>query len=127
MTPQRNVSNVVKFMFSFQNTVKLYHWQTKVYARHIAADNLLVKMSELIDQFIEIYVGKKGRLTTSRLLDIEVKTNTDSSIIDYLKHVRTFLTDQLPKIFHKDDMDLLNVRDEMLAHVNQALYLFQLK
>ena len=127
MSNNRSVNNIVKFMFTFQNTIKLYHWQTKVYARHIAADNLVSKMTELIDQFVEIYIGKMGRLTTAQTLEIEIKTHTDKTIINYLKQARTFLTDQLPKSFHKNDLDLMNVRDEMLAHINQVLYLFTLE
>lgn len=114
-------------MFQFQHTVKLYHWQTKVYARHIAADHLLNKMSDLIDQYIEIYIGKNGRLEAVRKMDLEIRMHTDASIIKYLEGCRGFLTDVLPKHFGKKDSDFENIRDEMLVHINQALYLFTLE
>ncbi len=118
---------IIQFMFQFQHTVKLYHWQTKVYARHIAADHLLNKMTDLIDQYIEIYIGKKGRLDAIRKMDLEVRMHTDVSIIKYLEGCRGFLTDVLPKHLGKNDSDLVNIRDEMLVHINQALYLFTFK
>jgi hypothetical protein len=37
-----------------------------------------------------------------------------------------WLTHQLPKYLKKDDTDLLNIRDEILAHLNQARFLFTL-
>ena len=114
---------IIQFMFQFQHTVKLYHWQTKVYARHIAADDLLNKMTDLIDQYIEVYIGKKGRLDGIRKMDLEIRMHTDASIIKYLEKCRGFLTDILPK----NDSDLVSIRDEMLVHINQALYLFTLK
>ena len=117
----------IQFMFQFQHTVKLYHWQTKVYARHIAADHLLNKMTDLIDQYIEIYIGKNGRLEAIRKMDLEIRMHTDASIIKYLEECRGFLTDILPKYFGKNDTDLVNIRDEMLVHINQALYLFTLE
>ena len=114
---------IIQFMFQFQHTVKLYHWQTKIYARHIASDHLLNKMADLIDQYIEIYIGKNGRLDAVRKMDLVIHMHTDASIIKYLEECRKFLTKELPK----QDSDLVNIRDEMLVHINQTLYLFTLE
>ena len=51
-----------KFFFSIQINLKLYHWQTNSYARHIATDSILTKIDPLIDTFIEIYQGKFGKI-----------------------------------------------------------------
>ena len=40
---------------------------------------------------------------------------------------RTWLISEFPKHVGKDETDILNLRDELLAAVNRLLYLFTLK
>ena len=51
----------IHFFLQLRNQIKLYHWQTRVYARHIATDQILEKLEKNIDSFVEIYIGKYGR------------------------------------------------------------------
>ena len=48
---------IIKVFFNMTSMIKLYHWQTKIYARHKATDNLHSELLSSIDKFIEVYMG----------------------------------------------------------------------
>jgi DNA-binding ferritin-like protein len=117
-------SHIVKIFIEMLNMVKLYHWKTRSYAQHKATDELYEKMNEHIDKFVEVLLGKDGTRiqmmqTKISLLDPHNIDNFKERIFEY----REFLVD-LNLIFNKtSDSDLLNIRDEILADINQFLYL----
>ena len=121
-TPDK--SHIVKIFIEMLNMVKLYHWKTRSYAQHKATDDLYEKMNEHIDKFVEVLLGKDGTRiqmmqTKISLLDPHNIDNFKERIFEY----REFLVD-LNLIFNKTtDSDLLNIRDEILADINQFLYL----
>jgi hypothetical protein len=55
------MSNIIRFFFDLHVNLKLYHWQTTSYARHIASDKAVDKIIERADRFIEVYIGKYNR------------------------------------------------------------------
>ena len=115
-------------LFGFRDQMKLYHWQTLSHARHVASDDFVTNLTAFIDQFIEVYQGKYGRIKLGKVSSIRLDDIDDDSIIDYLKKYRNYLTFTLSGSLHQmKDTDLLNIRDEMLADVNKTLYLFSLK
>jgi hypothetical protein len=121
------MSQLVLFFFQLQTQLKLYHWQTGSYARHKASDSLVDTLLELSDKFMEVYIGKYGRPSLSdKDASITLKNLNDTQIVPYVKRCITFLMDELPKMVHKKDHDLLSIRDDMLMEMNQALYLFTL-
>jgi DNA-binding ferritin-like protein len=116
---------VIHKMLEMINVVKLYHWQTQSYSVHKATDKLYEKLDGNIDRFVEVYLGKEG----SRIK----KWDNEMSIIQYNRkkdfksrmfEYREFLTDLSNKFDEKKDSDLLSIRDEILADINQFLYLF---
>jgi DNA-binding ferritin-like protein len=119
-------STIVRTFLDMLNTIKLYHWRTQSYAEHKATDELYAELNENIDTFVEILLGKDQ----SRVTMVEErcrKFNEAKSTYDIKSRVdeyRRFLSYDLDKIFvPKIDSDLLNVRDEILGHLNQFLYL----
>jgi hypothetical protein len=119
------MSQLVHFVLDLQANMKLYHWMTKSFARHKASDNLVDKISELGDQFVEVYIGKYGRPTLAKKdTNIRLTKYDDNSVVKYLDNSIDFLVKELPKFLKKDDMDLLNIRDEMVGALNQTKYLF---
>jgi DNA-binding ferritin-like protein len=117
-------SRIVQTFLEMLNTVKLYHWKTHSYAQHKATDELYSKLNENIDTFVEILLGKEeSRIKMvekrSRLIDSQNTSDFKSRIYEY----REFLIDISKYFDAKRDTDLLNVRDEILGHINQFLYL----
>ena len=117
-------SHLVKVFLELLNMVKLYHWKTHSYSVHKATDELYSRLNEHIDKFIEVLLGKdqsRIRMLEKRidLIDVEEKTQFQDRIFEY----RKFLTELDIFFDKKKDMDLLNIRDEVLADINQFLYL----
>ena len=100
---------------------------TTKYPRHIASDKLFSELSELVDQFIEVYIGKYGRPQIGEF-DIKIINLTDKSIIEFLNMaIKKIIEDFPDKINPTLDTDLLNIRDEIVGAINRTLYLFTLE
>jgi len=117
----------IQFFFTMREQIKLYHWQTKVYSRHKATDNVIEALDGSIDKYVEVYMGKYGRMKmTSSTASVSVKNLSETSVINFIKRCILYLNTELVKKLKENDTDLINVRDEMLGELNQLLYLFTL-
>ena len=117
----------MSFLSSFlkiANQLKVYHWQTTSYAEHKAFGKAYEQLEPLIDSFIEIYISKTGRPTMPTKYELQVNSYTDQYDI-FLKGCIQFLVG-LGADLSQEDTDLLNIRDEMLATINQLRYLLSL-
>jgi len=121
------MSGFIKFFFSLQLNLKLYHWMTTKHPRHLASDKLFSDLADLVDQFIEVYIGKYQRPQINEF-DIKVINLSDKTIIEFLNLVIKKLSGDFPdKINLTMDTDLLNIRDEIIGAINRTLYLFSLE
>ena len=115
-------------MMTLRDQVKLYHWQTMAYPRHVATDELVTKLDANIDQFVEVYVGKYGRPKLSgQTSTIRLRNHSDKEATNLLKEAVDWLSNDLSRRLKKTDTDLLNIRDTIVADLNQTLYLFTFK
>jgi hypothetical protein len=117
--------DIVTAMLTIRNQVKLYHWQTKSFARHKATDDLTATLDTLIDSFVESYMGKYGRPSVRG--SITLHNFSESAARSFVAKQTTYLTKVLPKKLKSTDTDLLNIRDEILGELNKVLYLFTLQ
>jgi len=120
-------SHIVKIFLEMINMIKLYHWKTKSFSQHKATDELYTKLSENIDRFLEVLMGKdqsRVRMLESRidLLDPETEKEFKARIHKY----REFMENMNSYFDSRRDSDLLNIRDEILANLNQFLYLMSM-
>lgn len=115
------MSEAVLVFMAVLNQIKIYHWQTELYARHIASDNFYTKLSANVDRFIEIVQGKYGRVVMSSDNKISLDNQTDNSIITLLSEFKKWIIGQK---FMTKDSDLATIRDDILADINQTMYLF---
>ena len=117
----------IHFFFHLREQVKLYHWQTYLYARHKATDDVIKSLDEHIDLFVEVYMGKYGRPNITKSTNtIQVKNMADKSAMKFIKDCIAHLSGPFTKSIKVTDTDLLNIKDEMLGELNQLLYLFTL-
>lgn len=118
---------IVYHLLQYAANIKLYHWATTCFARHMASCKLSDAVNELTDKFVEVYTGIYGRkeVLGSNTVPIELKPLTDKEATQLLTGFLRFLTDEIPK-HCGHHTDLLNIRDELLGEVNKALYLFSL-
>jgi hypothetical protein len=116
--------DIVATFFNMREQIKLYHWQTRSFAEHKATDDLIAKLDTNIDTFVEVYMGRYGRPHVKRTLG--VKNLTVTGIRGFISKSGVWLSTKLPRMIKKTDSDLLNIRDEILADLNQIKYLFTL-
>ena len=118
--------DLISFFLQTQSQLKVLHWQTTSYARHMAYGRIYDSVQDPIDSFIEIYQGKYKRIkvdTGMRLTNI----NEDGAN-QFVESVINILTNDLPSMLDpKVDTDLLNIKDEILAEFNTLKYLLTLK
>lgn len=121
------MSYIIHFILDLQSNIKLYHWMTTSFARHKAADELVEKIMEYGDEFIETYIGRYGRPTMSKQSStIALQHYDDRSVNTYLETCIQRLLREFPKHLNKDDVDLFNIRDEIVGVLNRTKYLFTL-
>jgi|UniRef100_A0A6C0D6H7 hypothetical protein len=120
----------IKFL-EMLNLIKLYHWKTHSYATHKATDELSSKLHENVDSFIEVLLGKRGdRINLRHVKRISLKDF--DSVFDFKREMEKFKgylvnLDNESALKTMSNSDLYNIRDEMLANVNQFLYLLTFK
>ena len=117
---------IVTTLLTLQNQLKIHHWQTKSYAEHQALGGAYDEFSDLIDDFIEVFMGKYGRIESKNGFKIELSNYNDISPSDFVDKYVDYLVNELPKSLEKTDTDLLNLRDEMLGQLNKLKYLLTL-
>ena len=117
-------SKIVQKFMELLTMIKLYHWKTHSYSQHKATDELYSKLNENIDRFVEVLLGKskqRVRMLENKMTmyDLEEKIELKEHIFEY----RQFLIDMERDFSPKKDTDLLSIRDDILADLNQFLYL----
>jgi DNA-binding ferritin-like protein len=124
---QKFEQKIVLAFLEMLNTVKLYHWKTHSFATHKATDELYGQLNETIDKFVEILLGKFGdRVNLTKVKSIPLNDfSTQEQFIKKVMQYKEFLVslDTNPTMKSMSNTDLYNIRDEMLGHFNQLLYL----
>jgi hypothetical protein len=120
--------NVVTKFLTYQNQVKILHWQTTSYSEHKTLDGLYDSLSESIDEFVETFMGKYGRILAQTNFNLTLENYKTMSPQGLMADMENYLINELPTMLDsKKDSDLLNIRDEILGSVNQTKYLLTLK
>ena len=117
---------LVTNLLTLQNQLKIHHWQTKSYAEHQALGGAYDEFSDLIDEFIEVFMGKYGRIESRDGFKIELSNYKDVSPTDFCDKYIAYLVNELPKSLEESDTDMFNIRDEMLGQLNKLKYLLTL-
>jgi hypothetical protein len=118
-------SFLVRFL-NHQIKIKMLHFQTKSYGTHKATDDYLVKFATNFDRFMEVAQGISGKIDLKNI-KFNIDLLNDQSVEEDLKTFRDVLISlELPM---NDDInsDLITIRDEMLADLNQLIYLLTFK
>ena len=114
-------AKIVLFFFELQMNLKMYHWTTDSYSNHKATNKLFENLSDLIDSFIEKYMGAFTRPVLKSGSSVPIQNMTKTKYVKLLKTAQEYLRGDLDKMISKNT-ELLNIRDEVLAELDQALY-----
>jgi DNA-binding ferritin-like protein len=122
-----NLNSNINLFLGLQAQLRIFHWQTKGYARHNAFGVTYDTLEDLIDTFVEEAMGKYGRF----ILDDETNTIQLANLKELKPEAMldTIISalNQFSEQFDESDTNLLNVRDEMLGAINKLKYLLTLE
>lgn len=122
-----HIMNFVQVLLTTTHQLHVYHWQTDSYAAHQAFGQAYDTLDGLMDQFVETFMGKYGKVASKDGFDINLSNITDKKPNEFIDSVIDFLTNELPKSLKSEtDTDLLNIRDEMVGELNKLKYLLTL-
>ena len=130
---KKGYSNLMELFLSFLNIVKIFQWKTKHYSEHISADQYYESMEKTVDTFIEVYLSKSQQVQNTIFEQMrtypfaEKNITTNQQMQSKLYVFRTFLNEMNLYLDEVADADLLNLRDELLVHLQQFLYRLHLK
>ena len=108
---------------TIRTEIKLYHWQTRSYARHKATDRFLETFEPLVDRFVEAAQGIVGDTRVSNLHHPKNSLGklNDTTAHKFLSKFRKYIAGlTLPY------SELAQIRDDMLEICDITLYLFTL-
>jgi hypothetical protein len=114
-------------LMQIQSQFKFLHWQTFGDAKHKAYGELYDALGENIDTFVEAMMGKYGRVQFDSEFSIMFQDISVLNVTDFMDGITEFLVGMSEELDPKYDTDLLNLRDEMLADINQTKYRLTLK
>lgn len=115
---------IIQNLLTVLNQLKYYHWETSSYAKHKALGDAYDSLNALIDDFVEILLGKKGKKLLP--ISINIRTENELDVDSALNEITNYLSYELNESLDESDTDLLNLRDEMLSTINKTKYLFTL-
>ena len=136
-SPAGNSAEYILRFLEMLNTIKIYHWSTLSYPTHKATDELHEKLSGLVDSFIEKYIGHLSRRSEggSSTTGLPVFTKGAGAVpFCECKSLEIFCKKLDEYISYMEGLterldgytDLVNIRDEMVGAMAQALYLLRL-
>ncbi len=116
---------IITPLLTLQNTLRVHHWQTKSYAEHKALGKAYEGLDPLIDQFVEVYFGKYGNINAKDSFKLTLENYQPGACKEMIDQFSQYLQN-MEKSMPETDTELLNIRDEMLAVLQQTKYLLRL-
>jgi hypothetical protein len=114
-------------LLQIQLQFKFLHWQTFGDAKHKAYGEIYDSLGDIIDKFVEAMMGKYGRVEFDPEFSIMFQDIKSLSVQNFMDGITEFLVGMSDHLDSRYDSDLLNLRDEMLADINQLKYRLTLK
>ena len=114
--------NFVTTFLTLTHQLHVYHWQVDSFSVHEALGEAYTDLDGLMDQFVEVFMGKNGKISSKGGFNIKLSNITDQEPVAFIDSAIGYLTNDLPKEIKEQDTDLLNIRDEMLAVLNKLKY-----
>lgn len=125
MKKRMNNDKIILLFLEMLNMIKLYHWQTSVYSTHKATDQIYSELSDNVDKYVEVMLGKGP--SRPRIHSKSIPLKSFNHITPFLKEIEKYKKIFISLSYSSEDSDLLNIRDEILGNLNQFTYLLSLK
>lgn len=123
---QDNNFTILVNMQTMIETIKLWHWQTKSYPQHKSTDDLYSTFNGLIDEFIEVLMGKTQRFSIPNN-NMSLNVPNFSSKEDFLKQMKFYIEflNNIDSLLPPDQSNeaIKTIRDDMVKSLEQFSYL----
>lgn len=117
---------VIEYFLGLTAQVKLFHWSTMSYAKHVALDGLHGALSSKMDQFVECFLGKYKKQPL-KSFSVQPKAISDTSGLDKFLENTYAQLENMHKMFEKEKApELANILEEMMAEIDKTMYLCKL-
>lgn len=123
---KQDIGEQIMILFlSLRSQIKVFHWQSETYAMHKSLDKLNEDIVEKTDLFMESYIGLHGRFKTRKVeTTISIlHPPTKKVVMKYLTTKRNAIDKLKKKLKHSE---YVNIMEEILAALDQGLYLLSL-
>jgi DNA-binding ferritin-like protein len=123
------MKKIVLKALQLQTQAKIMHWQTNSYAEHMAYGSFYDAIDDLVDKLIEAIQGKYGvRITLGGIDSITLSDYNNIKINFFLLEAHTFFSKDIWNCgISKEDTEIANIVDEIIAEIDKLKYLLTLK
>ena len=87
-----NGETILTTFLTYQNQYKIFHWQTRSYSQHKSFGEIYESLTENIDEFVETFIGKYGRIISASTFDFSLD-NYSEGFAEYNDEFVSFLSD----------------------------------
>lgn len=121
-----NEHEIIQYFLGLLSQVKLFHWATMSYSKHIALDSLHGALSDKVDSFVECYLGKYKKQPL-KSFTIQTKAVSDTSSMDKFLDATCDQLSAIHKALEKEKApELNNILEEMMSEIDKTVYLCKL-
>jgi hypothetical protein len=128
-----DVSRIAATLLEMHAAFKLYHWATRRYARHVAADELIDSIVEHGDRMMEALVAATGTVPDRQLratqdADAGFASDPDAWACAALDVYVNYWTHGEGSVIvsARGDSSICSVRDDLVLALRKATYLFRM-
>ena len=115
------INNSIINLIELRDKAHVLHWETTIYSQHKALGKFYEGLTDLLDTFVETYMGKYGRMNLNGLASIKLEDVND--IME-----ETYVTvESIELDVDKKCTDLLNILADMKELVNHTKFMLTLK
>jgi len=125
-SPIENIHSILLLLKTVPVQISYLHLQTESYSEHKAFGKYYNQITSFLDEFIEIYQGKNGRICITQNSPITL-FNYGELGNDYIDFIHEILNVYLRKNLNEMDFDLKNLIDSIVGHTNRLRYLLTLE
>ncbi len=122
-SPNKEIAIFIGELFSFNNSLKLFHWQITgegSYAKHIALDEAITSLSSVIDRITETTIALMGELPIL-IPETRIPNNITKHVSDFYHYIEMH-RDLFPENF---SLSIIDDYQETLQQLSYKLVRLQ--
>jgi len=121
LTAEGQITELAACLLHSATQAHVFHFQTTGYAAHKALQQYYEEIVDLVDELVEVFQGKYGRL--KGYASCTLKDYSDGCLVPYFQSLHSTVEATQQEI---KDTDINNILDEVKALLKKMLYLLTL-